>query len=122
MGIRREPAGASGGLGRLVQPNAQLLQPQVHECARAVVSEDDRTLSVSFVRSAAQGLHSVNAEYRPDAVLLSLRLGTRPEFARRAGCVVLRMAIEHTTFRLREPLRGRRLEMAQPGAALTSSS
>jgi hypothetical protein len=37
-------------------------------------------------------------------------MGTRPAFWNRSGYVVLRMIVEHTVVKLREPLRGRRIE------------
>ena len=44
---------------------------------------------------------------------IGVRLGTRPGFWGKPGYVVLRMIIEHTVVRLREPLRGRRIEVMQ---------
>jgi hypothetical protein len=73
---------------------------------------DDRTVSVSWARGAAQRLHSVVVEYRPDAVLIGTRMGSRPSTsARPPGHVALRMVLEHAVVRLREPLRGRRIEV-----------
>ncbi|HZU75847.1 MAG TPA: hypothetical protein VFA70_03730 [Dehalococcoidia bacterium] len=102
------------GLGRYVEPDSHMLTPRVQESARAEVCSDDRKVCVSWVRSGWQGLHSVNVEYAQDAVRLSLKLGTRPSCESHSGSVPLRMVCEHTTVRLREPLRGRRLELVSP--------
>jgi hypothetical protein len=112
IGVRREtaPPPALRGLGREVEPDGHAVQPHLHPCTRLLVHPDQRTVSVSWVRSATQVLHSVTVDYDRDAVRVGVRLGTRQAFANRSGYVVLRMIIEHTTLRLREPLRGRRIE------------
>ena len=121
--MRKETATAVGsGLGRAVVADSQMLQPRLHGCARTTVAADDRTVSVSWVRSASQGLHSVSIDYEPAVVRVGVRVGTRPSATERKGAVVLRMVVEHTTIRLREPLHGRRLETLQPETALRRSS
>ena len=117
--VRREaaPAPALRGLGREVEPDAQAVNPQLQPCARLLLHPDQRNVSVSWVRSATQALHSVDVSYDNDAVRIGVRLGTRRAFANRSGYVVLRMIIEHTNVRLREPLRGRRLETIAANAA-----
>ena len=123
LGVRKEAATvpALRGLGREVEPDAHLLDPSLHACMKTLVHASERRVSVSWVRSATQGLHSVSVEYQPDVVRIGVRLGTRPPFAGRAGCVVLRMIIEHTVVRLREPLRGRRVELMAPAQTLRRS-
>ena len=86
-----------------------------------MVHDDDRTVSVSWARDAALGLHSVVVDYARDCVRIGTKMGTRPAFQGRTGYVVLRMIIEHTTVRLREPLHGRRIEMLGTGRPLTRS-
>ena len=73
--------------------------------------DDDRTLTVSWVRGVEQGLHSTVVAFTPDAVRIGTRLGTRPGFWGMSGHVVVRMIVEHTVVRLREPVRGRRVEV-----------
>ncbi|MBV8301606.1 MAG: hypothetical protein JOY68_06760 [Candidatus Dormibacteraeota bacterium] len=124
IGIRREgvAAPAPHGLGRQVVPDSRMLSPRLHECARTAVHDDERTVCVSWVRPASQGLHSIDVDYGRDSVRLALNLGTRPEFAGRTGYVVVRMIVEHAAVKLREPLRGRRLDVVQPATAVTRSS
>jgi hypothetical protein len=118
LGLGRDtaPVPAMRGLGREVDPDPHLLHPELHACNRVLVHPDGRSVSVSWVRSVSQGLHSVVVDYQPDAVRVGVRLGTRPAFDGRSGYVVLRMIIEHAVVRLREPLRGRKLEVQLPGA------
>lgn len=103
------------GLGRYVEPDSHMREPQLHAWGQALV-HDERSVAISWVRSATQGLHSVAVVYGEDAVQIGVRLGTRPGFWDKPGYVVLRMIIEHTVVRLREPLRGRRVEVM--GAAI----
>ena len=77
---------------------------------------DDRLVSISWVRQVMQGLHSVSVAYNNDSVQIGVRLGTRPGFWGKPGYVVLRMIIEHTVVRLREPLRGRRIDVMEAAA------
>lgn len=87
-----------------------MVEPELHPWCNAVV-DDERRVCVSWARPVTQGLHSVAVTYRDDAVQIGVRLGTRPGFWGKPGYVVLRMIIEHTVVRLREPLRGRRVEV-----------
>lgn len=109
------------GLGRRVEPDSHLLAPQLRPWSKVVVHDDDRTVTVSWARGAALGLHRVAVEYGDNAVGIGLRLGTRPSFAAQSSYVALRtMVIEHTVIRLKEPVKGRRIEMmAQQPLALT---
>lgn len=88
-----------------------MIGPQMHAWSKALVHGDDRTVSVSWVRGVEQGLHSVAVTYTPDAVRIGTRLGIRPGFWGVTGHVVVRMIVEHTVVRLREPVRGRRIEV-----------
>ena len=110
------------GLGRLVEADSHLKAPQLRPWSKVLVHEDERTVSVSWVRGAAQGLHSVAVAYGSDCVQIGTRMGTRQAFWNRSGYVVLRMIVEHTVVSLREPLRGRRIEaMASEDSAVTRS-
>jgi hypothetical protein len=109
---------AHRGLGRFVEPDSHMLEPELQPWCNAVV-DDERRVSVSWARQVTQGLHSVAVTYGDEAVLIGVRLGTRPEFWGKPGYVVLRMIVEHTAVRLREPLRGRRVEVMQPEVAAT---
>lgn len=101
----------SRGLGRRVEPDSHMLEPEFRPWSRAIVHDDGRTVSICWARDAMHGLHSISIVYGGDRVLIGTRMGTRPAFHGRRGYVVLRMIVEHTTIRLREPLRGRRIEM-----------
>jgi hypothetical protein len=103
-------ASSARGLGRLVEADSHLRAPEMRPWSKVVVHEDGRTVSVSWIRGAAQGLHSVAVAYDTDCVQIGTRMGTRPAFWNRSGYVVLRMIVEHTVVKLREPLRGRRIE------------
>ena len=98
------------GLGRFVEPDSHMREPQFLPWSKALV-HDERLVSVSWARPAMQGLHSVSVAYGDDSVQIGVKLGTRPGFWGKPGVVVLRMIIEHTVVRLREPLRGRRIEV-----------
>ena len=58
-----------------------------------------------------QGLHSVEVNYDPDAVRIRVHMGTRPGFWGLSGLVIMHVIVEHTVVPLREPLRGRRVEV-----------
>ena len=107
---RTETSGARG-LGRLSEPDPHLLEPEFRAWSRALVHADDRTVSVSWVRGTELGLHSVTVEYGRNVVRVGTRMGTRPALYGRSGYVALRMIVEHTVVRLREPLRGRSIEV-----------
>lgn len=115
LGLRvaTETAGTRG-LGRRVDADAHLRGPALQPWSRVIVHEDDRTLSVSWCRGAELGLHSVVTEFTPDAIRVGTLMGTRPAFYGKRGFVVLRMIVEHAVIRLREPVRGRRIEVMQP--------
>ena len=87
-----------------------MLAPQLHPWT-ALLVHDDRLVSISWVREVMHGLHSVSVSYNNDSVQIGVWLGTRPGFWGKPGYVVLRMIIEHTVVRLREPLRGRRIDV-----------
>lgn len=72
---------------------------------------DGYAVTLSWVRDVTHGLHSVDVEYRPDAVAIGLRMGTRPSFWDVAGLVVLNVVVEHTVVHLVQPTGGRRLVM-----------
>ncbi len=120
--IATETVGARG-LGRRVEPDAHLSNPTLQPWGRVVLHEDDRTISLSWARGVAVGLHSLVVEYTPRCVRIGTRFGTRPGFSGRSGYVVLRVIVEHTVIRLREPVRGRGLEaITTPQPALTHTS
>jgi len=98
------------GFGRYVEPDSHMREPRFQPWSQALV-HDERLVSISWARQAMVGLHSVAVEYGEDAVQIGVRMGTRPGFWDKPGYVVLRMIIEHTVVRLREPLRGRRIEV-----------
>ena len=89
-----------------------MMAPELHPWSTVLV-HNERSVSISWVRQVMQGLHSVAVTYGSDSVQIGVRLGTRPGFWGKPGYVVLRMIIEHTVVRLREPLRGRRIEVMQ---------
>jgi hypothetical protein len=92
-----------------------MINPRMHAWSKALVHDDDRTMTVSWIRSVQQGLHSVTVAYTGDAVRIGTRLGTRPGFWGMSHHVVVRMIIEHAVIRLHEPVRGRRIEvMSEP--------
>jgi hypothetical protein len=87
IGVRRESfaSPALHGLGRQVAPDSRMLSPRLHECARTAVHNDERTVCVSWVRPASQGLHSIDVDDGRDSVRLAHTLRTRPAFAGRTG-------------------------------------
>ena len=101
----------SRGLGRLVEPDDRMKAPALHPWSRAAVNDDGMGVTVSWVRDIVEGLHSTEVEYTPDSVKIGINIGTRPGFWGVNGLVVLNVVVEHAVVKLREPLRGRRVEM-----------
>ena len=75
-----------------------------------MVQSNGRSVIVSWIRSATQGLHSIDVHYDSDAVRIGVQLGTRPGFWGIAGIVGMDPIVEHTVVHLREPLRRRPIE------------
>jgi hypothetical protein len=98
-------------LGRRVDADSRLLAPEFRPWSKVIVHEDGRTLSLSWARDAAMGLHSIAVIYAPDRVTIGTRMGTRPAFWGRSRYLVRTVIVEHAVVRLREALRGRPIEM-----------
>lgn len=86
-------------------------EPQPYRWTRALLNSGGRSVSVAWERAVTQGLHSIDVVYDPDVVRIRIRMGTRPSFWGLSGLVAMNMIVEHTVVPLREPLRGRRLEV-----------
>ena len=85
--------------------------PERYPWSRAVIHRGARAVSVAWARDVTQGLHSIDVRYDPDAVRIGIRIGTRPGFWGASALVIMQLIVEHAVIPLREPLRGRPVEV-----------